>query len=105
MWDKIRQYIIKKLLKDTDGYIYIGLENGEPINFYYDENINKYVFGERNGNTYYNQINCWGITEYMSRYLDWDNIEIKEPKIVPFKEWFYGVLDQINQEYMKALSK
>lgn len=106
MLNKIRLWIIKKLLKESDGYVNLGLSEGESINFYYDENINKHVLGIRRGNFYYAQLNICGLCCYMSRYLDWSDTH-KEPKVVPFNRWMHGVLEQIHEEYevMKCHSK
>jgi hypothetical protein len=104
MINKIRIWIIKKLLKEKDGYINIGIQENTPINFYYDENINKYVLGKRSGNFYYAQLKICGLCYYSSKHLDW-NEKHKEPKIVPFNRWIHGVLDQIHQEYMELKSK
>jgi len=98
MLDKVRKHIISKLIKDTDGYVDIGLTDNQPMNFYYDENINKYVLGKRVGNFYYGELKICGWCFYMSRYLPWSD-KLKEPKIVPFTEWIYGVAKQINEEY------
>jgi len=99
MINKLRLWLIKKLLKESDGYVNLGLSEGESINFYYDENINKYVLGQRCGNFYYAQLKICGLCFYMSRYLDWSDTH-KEPKIVPFNRWIYGVLEQIHEEYV-----
>jgi hypothetical protein len=99
MINKIRLWLVKKLLNEKDGYVYLGLQNSEPINFYYDENINEYVLGMRSGNFYYATLNMCGLSFYMSRYLPWDNDKLKEPKKVQFNEWIYGVLEQINKQY------
>ena len=36
MLNTLRLWLIKKLLKDSDGYINLGFSENEPINFYYD---------------------------------------------------------------------
>lgn len=97
---KIRQWLIKKLLKESDGYVYVGLREDSPINFYYDENINKYVLGKRRGNFYYTQLQISGWCSYMSRYLPWGDTLIK-PKVVPFQRWIYGISEQIQEEYQE----
>lgn len=104
MLNKLRLWLIKKLLKDSDGYVNLGFSENEPINFYYDENIKKYVLGKRSGNFYYAELKICGLCYYSSRYLNW-NENHKEPRIVLFKEWVYGVLEQFNEEYKQLKAK
>ena len=104
MLEKLRKLLIRKLIKESDGYVNLGLVDNEPMNFYYDKNINKYVLGKRCGNFYYTELKICGWCSYMSRYLDW-NENHKEPQIVPFKEWIYGIAEQINEEYHELKSK
>jgi len=101
MLNKIRKWLIQKLIKESDGYVNLGLIDGEPLNFYYDENINKYVLGKRCGNFYYTELKICGWCSYMSRYLPWETL--KEPKLVPFTKWIYGIAEQINEEYRDSL--
>jgi len=100
MINKLRLWLIKKLLKDSDGYVNLGFAENQPINFYYDENIQKYVLGKRCGNFYYAELKICGICYYSSKYLDW-NDKHKEPRMVPFVEWIYGVLEQINGDHQQ----
>ena len=104
MFKKLRLWLIKKLLKDSDGYVNLGLSEGQPMNFYYDENRDKYVLGKRCDNFYYTELKICGWCSYMSRYLDW-NENFKEPRVVPFGEWIYGVAEQINAEYHEIKNK
>lgn len=103
MINKVRRWIIKKLIKEKDGYVQLGLVDGEPMNFYYDENMDKYVLGKRCGNFYYTELRICGWCSYMSRYLPWSE-NLKEPKIVPFIEWIYGIAEQINKECRELIN-
>lgn len=107
MKEKFRRWIIKKLLKDTDGYTYTGFSENQPIKFYYDENIQEYVIGYRSGNMYYTKPTLSGWQGYMSRYLPWNetinNFNYKsEPKEVSFQEWLFGIMNTVNKLYKSA---
>lgn len=102
MIDKIRMYLIKKLLKEDDGYVYLGLVGGSPVNFFYDEDLKEYVLGYRIGNFYYAQIRPYGLCGYKSRYLPWGETINgyaygKEPEKVSFPEWIDGVITQLRR--------
>ena len=98
--NKIRIFIVKKLLNKNDGYIYIGTCENEDIGFYYDNSIDRYVLGKRSNNYYYEYIGLNGWISYRSRYLGEKNIEIKE---IPFQNWIYGIAEDIHKDYMKTV--
>lgn len=117
MLNKLRKFIIKKLIRPDDGYTYTGFSEGEPIKFYYQEDTGKYLVGKRSDNWYYFEPGLSGWHSYASRYLPWgQTVEkcvfnpitkemdahtySKEPKEIGFKDWMYGILDNIHEEYV-----
>ena len=102
--NKLRLWAIKKLLKENDGYTYTGLTEGQPIKFYYSEDMDVYYLGKRSGNFYYGRPTLTGWSFEMSRYLPWgkrvDGYQYPdEPKEIDFKKWIYGVLDTIYKQH------
>ena len=107
MLEKLRKWFIKKLLKDIDGYTFTGFSENEPIKFYYDEIIDRYIIGRRSDTMYYSRPTLYGWCGYMSRYLPWGKTVNgfkygNEPKEVSFEKWMYGLMDSIHKEYMET---
>ena len=105
MINKIRLWIIKNLLKDTDGYTFTGFgQDGVPLKFYYSKDNDTYYLGLRSGTMYYARPTLTGWSLEMSRYLPWgktieDLTYMSEPKEIDFKRWIFGVLENINNQY------
>ena len=120
MFEKIRKYLINKLMRPNDGYTFTGFSGTEPIKFYYQEDTGKYLVGNRCDNWYYFEPTLSGWSSYSSRYLPWGQTVEKavwnpdakqmvavtykeEPHEVDFKDWLYGILDMIHEQYIDAI--
>lgn len=102
MLNKLRLWSIKKLLKDNDGYTYTGFSEKDPIKFYYDETNNRFLVGMRSEAMYYAEPSLSGWCLTMSRHLDWESLNMKEPYEVDFKDWLYGIMDTVHKRYMEV---
>ena len=105
MLNKIRIWLVKKLLKDTDGYTFTGFSEKQPIKFYYCDSNNTYYMGIRSGTMYYARPTLSGWSLEMSKYIDWDNLKISEPTEVDFTKWIHGILDNIHKQYISHQNK
>ena len=104
MLNKIRLSIIKKLLKETDGYTFTGFNEGQPIKFYYCEDNDTYYLGKRIRNMYYGRVMLNGWSFEMSRHLPWGEMVdgykyLSEPKEVDFQHWLYGISENVYREF------
>lgn len=110
MLNKLRLWIIKKLLKDADGYTFTGFSEEQPIKFYYCEDNGIYYLGKRSDNFYYARPTLGGWSLEMSRYLPWgktvDGYKYKtEPKEIEFKRWIYGILGNVHEQYVEQIKE
>ena len=104
--EKIRSWLVKKLIRETDGYTFTGFSEGDPIKFYYQEGTGQYFIGKRLGNFYYGQMTLCGLSMRMSRWLDWSNEKLGgRPVEVDFQTWMYGMLDNIHDQYKREIQK
>jgi hypothetical protein len=98
---KLRLWLIKKLLKDSDGYTYTGFVDSEPIKFYYKSDTNEYLLGMRSGTLYYCLPGVGSWTAIMSRHLTWgDDCVGVEPVEVNFVKWIHGILETIQDKQL-----
>jgi hypothetical protein len=95
--NKLRLWLIKKLLRPEDGYTFTGFSEGEPLRFYYKEDTNEYLLGMRCENFYYCRPGISGWCASMSRWLRWgkDTLPGTEPVEVDFTRWIHGILETL----------
>ena len=108
LFNNLRQRIVRKLIRPEDGYTYTGFQGGEPIRFYYQGDTGRYLVGLRSDTMYYAEPTLTGWSLCSSRYLPWgETIEgytyPQEPKEVEFREWMYGIIENISDQYLKRL--
>jgi hypothetical protein len=99
---------VRKLIRPEDGYTYTGFQGGEPIRFYHQEDTGKYLVGLRSDTMYYAEPTLTGWSLCSSRYLPWGKTVEgytypQEPKEVEFREWMYGIIENISDQYLKRL--
>jgi hypothetical protein len=118
MFNKIRKFLVKKLIHSEDGYTFTGFSGTEPIKFYYQEDTGKYLIGNRCETMYYFEPTLSGWSSYSSRYLPWGQtverwnpatkkIESftynEEPHEIKFSTWRYGILEMIHKQYIDSI--
>ena len=104
--EKIRSWLVKKLIRDTDGYTFTGFSEGDPIKFYCQEKTGQYFIGKQSGNFYYGKMTLCGLSMRMSRYLNWDDERLGgRPIEVDFRTWMYGMLDNIHDDFKREIAK
>ena len=108
LFNNLRKSLIRKLLRPEDGYTYTGLHGGVPIQFYYQEDTDRYLLGMRNYTMYYYEPTLTGWSAVSSKYLPWGQTVDgytynQEPKKIDFQRWIFGILDNVYNQYKKRL--
>jgi len=91
LFNDLRQGIVRKLIRPEDGYI----PAGKNVKLLYNEEDDMYILGMHSENGYYNKPTIMGWRD------GW--VHSMGAKEVPFKEWIYGVLDNIYEQYSRRL--
>ena len=93
--EKWRKRIVKKLIRPEDGYMFVGLSDGEPIKLYKEAYRDHYLLGMKSGSCNYLEPTLSGWHTYEPALV--------QPYTVDFKSWVYGILNNVYDEHCKRI--
>ena len=95
MLNNLRRCIVKRLIRQEDGYVFMGMRNGEPIKFCYNKKTGKYILSMWDENGHYFEPTLTGWNPVLTCKSELDEID--------FQKWIHGVLDNVCNQYFERL--
>ena len=99
LFDRLRKWIVNKLIKPEDGYVYIGFYHDMPIKFVQQFENDKYLLAVKKND-------MWSYSEPSLPTGGWKRLEsYSDVHDVNFDKWIMGILDNMYSQYYERLEK
>lgn len=98
LFDGFRKWVVRKLIRADDGYVYVGHHRNMPMNFVQQWGGIYLLATKRNG--------MWTYHEPNLASGGWSECEdCMDVHSVDFNEWVMGILDNMHSQYSERLEK